>query len=128
MRAIFVTCHDILNECKSGGAQCGIRNYKLLCDAIGSENVTACVIAQGIDSYESVNVKCFRYVKNKFEGLIASFCGTKLYMPYTEKQILYYIFHFEEIKGHNLMYSFYYYFLVYVGLIPLIFHHLILFL
>lgn len=60
MRVLFLTKSDIFGELNAGGIKCGRRNYDLLCEKYGEENVMVMVISQEIkQSHDRVQYFCY---------------------------------------------------------------------
>lgn len=92
-KVLFINAHDIWKNCNSGGAQCSKRNYELIVECYGKENVNvlsfiedkSCIPTQVVN-----DEKIFLLKKNisKIDALIAAVFLEKLYMPWHEKNVI----------------------------------------
>ena len=86
---IFVTCHNIFAKTRTGGEQCSLRNYEILCSICGENNIHVCIISNSSDFHHAATY--FRGASGYFELLISAICNTNLYLPTEEKKIITFI-------------------------------------
>lgn len=91
MKILFITVQDIYSKISIGGQQCSQRNYRLLSEKYGEENVYAVIISENMEGTIKTNTTYFKYIKNEFQAFFAALMGCKRYPYKEEKRILRYI-------------------------------------
>ena len=96
MRVLFINIQDIWLHCNSGGSQCSRRNYELICNYYGPENVHVISFVEGKKTRKELQlqhpeVTFFPKFSNKILALFASLFGCKIYLPWIEKKIIKFI-------------------------------------
>lgn len=95
-KALFLTVSDIINDGKSGGIQCSAKNYEMLCQYFGADNVYIGIVSNKTSEQKLKNGEIFRGVKNKYESLLASLSKCRFYLQKNEQEIV------DFIKGLDI--------------------------
>lgn len=93
-RVFYITTNDIFNPYGNGGCKVSKKNYDLLVDKFGKENVIVLLLKRPdykIDETLGENLICFDQPINNFQALLASLWGCKRYFPWDERKIYQYI-------------------------------------
>ncbi len=98
-RVVFFTNHNIFGACNYGGAKCARRNYNLLVEVCGKDNVYACIVGDKAEIEKDVlsadvdadKVRAYQTIDNNAGALIAAVRGRKFYSVGTEKAMIHYI-------------------------------------
>lgn len=88
LKVFFVTSTDIYDEYGNGGTKGSQKNYKLLADYFGKENVYLCTFPKKTDVVPDGDAITFRRIKSSLGQVFAALFGCKVYFPWEEKEIV----------------------------------------
>lgn len=91
MKIVFVAGHEFILKQDNGGKQCSFRNYNLLKEIVGQENLYLCTFSNDIKSDKKKHIKVFPTYKNKKEQVVNSLHFRNSYLYKDEKKIIAYI-------------------------------------
>ncbi len=99
-RVVFITPSDLFDQYGNGGSKGSKKNYDLLVDRFGKENVIVILLKRPdykLDKTLGRNLKCLNQPVNNLQSLFVSLWGCKRYFPWDERTI-YRIIHASEAK------------------------------
>ena len=91
MRILFVAGHEFLEKQDNGGRQCSYRNYTVLQEIVGPENVYLCMLSNTSTSNEAKHIQVFPTHHGKLEQIKNTITLRNGYSRKTEKDIIKYI-------------------------------------
>lgn len=89
MRILFIGSQNIKEAINNGGMQCSKRNYELVLEVVGEENLFTGIISNSKEEYP--HNQFFKRCANNQESLFSSLMMRRLYKVSEEKKILDYI-------------------------------------
>ena len=90
-KVLFITIQDMGAQYSNGGIQCSQKNYHLIEDNFGHENVYLCTFSEEQQTNGRKGSIVFRRPKSRLGELISAICGCKIYFPWDEKAIIRFI-------------------------------------
>lgn len=99
----MIAAHEFLKNQDNGGRKVSARNYSLLKETVGSENVCLCLFSNDVESDDASNIRVFSKFRNKFEQLFAICTQTNQFKLSKRKEILSYI---EEVNPDIIFFDF----------------------
>lgn len=90
-RAVFITPTDMYDLYGNGGVKGSQKNYKLIQDYFGKENVDLITFPRKTDTIPPQNAITFKRTNSKMGQLLAAIFRCKVYFPWQERNIVRYI-------------------------------------
>ena len=91
MKLLFYAGHEFLSDQQVGGRHGSFRNYRLLCQIFGSQNIYIVAFCNEDISNKAPNLKVFAKHKNKLEQYYNCLCMRNGYSRRTEEDVVAYI-------------------------------------
>ena len=90
MKLLFLTRFDFIESKSDGGAVCAFRNYSMLSNIYGKDNVLLCILTSDSKS-DREDVKYFKIEKNIFKIYFTYICLDEQYSKKQKREIINYI-------------------------------------
>lgn len=90
-KVLFITTQDVYAKYGNGGMQCSQKNYHLIEEYFGRENMCLCTFSSESKPNGQEDIVVFKRAKSRLGELIAAMCGCKVYLPWNEKVIIRFI-------------------------------------
>lgn len=90
-KAFFITAADMYDEFGNGGVKVSRKNYGLLEEYFGRENVFLCTFPKKGDTVPPRDAITFKRTHSSVGQLFAALFGCKVYFPWKEKEIMKFI-------------------------------------
>lgn len=91
MKLLFIAGHEFIVKQDNGGRQCSYRNYTVLQQIFGAENVYLCMLSNVAQTDESKNIQVFPTHRNKVELVRNTIFFRNGYSRKSKKGIIQYI-------------------------------------
>lgn len=91
MKLLFIAGHEFMEKQDNGGRQCSYRNYTVLQQIFGRENVYLCMLSNVTQTDESKNIRVFPTHRNKAELVWNTIFFRNGYSRKSKKDIIQYI-------------------------------------
>lgn len=88
---LFLTTQDIFGEVPNGGIQCSERNWKLLNEYLGRNNIYTGIIWNKNSDINCPDIKYFKRIKGGLEAGFSALFLSKTYLPSEYKKICRYV-------------------------------------
>ena len=91
MKLLFIAGHEFMGKQDNGGRQCSYRNYTVLQQIFGEENVYLCMLSNVTRTDESKNIRVFPTHRNKAELVKNTLFFRNGYSRKSKKEMIQYI-------------------------------------